>query len=86
MFQKSIYHKYVCKDVLDDLLNKVVQSTENKTVQDKLSQLALLSSLLPPTTDSTVGPAKRKFERSSNAVPLSKKKSFLVLFNNKRFF
>ena len=34
MFQKSIYH--VCKNVLDDLLNKVVQSTENELSQSEL--------------------------------------------------
>ena len=33
MFQKSIYQKYVCKDVLHDLLNKLVQSTGNGKVQ-----------------------------------------------------
>ena len=75
MFHKSIYQKYVCKDVLDDLLYKVVQSTENKTVQDKLNQLTLLSSPPPPpSTGSTVRPAKRNVERCSNTVPPSKKK------------
>ena len=74
MFQKSIYQKYVCNDVLDDLLNKVVQSTTNKKVQYKLNQLTLLSSPLPPSTGSTVRPVKIKFARSSNAMPPQSKK------------
>ena len=74
MFQKSIYQKYVCKDVLDDLLNNVVQTIENENIQYQLNQLTLLSSPLPPSISSTARPTKRKFNHSSKAAPPSKKK------------
>ena len=71
ILQKMIHQKYVCKDVLDDLLDNVVQATtDNEKVQYELNQLTLP----PPFPPITVTPLKRKLDHFSNAVRPSKKK------------
>ena len=58
MFTKTIFEKYVCKDVLDNLVYKVVQTFDHERVQRQLNQLSILSSSI--LTNSTS--LKRKYD------------------------